>query len=58
MRMVEKDMVAIQIPPTTPGTVLIYNIFLGISAVPIGILFRETVKHMLAVNAAMQSLVP
>ena len=27
---VEEDVVAIRIAPTTPGTVLIYNIFMGI----------------------------
>ena len=49
--MVEEDMVTIRISPITPGPLLTSKIFLGISSVPVGILFRETVKHMLAANA-------
>ena len=47
---------AIRIAPTTPGTVFISNRFIVILVVPIGMVFRETVDHMLAVNAAVQSL--
>ena len=50
-------MVAIRTAPTTPGTVLISEIFLWISEMPIGMLFRETAKHTLAVNPAVQRLV-
>ena len=49
--------VVIQITPKIPGTVLISKIFLGILAVPIGMLFRETIRHMITVNAAVQRLV-
>ena len=54
---IEEDIVAIHIAPTTPGVVLIFDRFLGISAALIGMLFRETSKHMLAVNAAVKNLV-
>ena len=54
---VEEDTVKIRIAPTTPGTVLISNIFLGISSVPIGVLFKKEVENMLSVNTDMQSLV-
>ena len=54
---VEEDVVVIQISPTTPGMVLISDRFLGISAVPIGVLFRDTVKHLLVINIAVQRLV-
>ena len=37
---VEEILMVIRITPTTPGMVLISEIFLGISAVPIGVLFR------------------
>ena len=40
MAVSEEDVLAIQISPTTPGTVLTSEILLGISAVPIGMLFR------------------
>ena len=50
---VEEDVVVIQISPTTPGMVLISDRFLGISAVPIGVLFRETVEHILAFKATV-----
>ena len=43
----EEDVVAIGISPTTPGR---------ISEVPIGMILRETIKYMLAVNAAIESL--
>ena len=45
---------AIPIAHKTPVTVLISKIFLGISAVPIMMLFRETADHMLAVNVAVK----
>ena len=54
---VEEDTVATHITPTTPRTGLTFDIFLRISAVPIGMLVRETVGHMLAVNSAVQILV-
>ena len=54
---VQEDVAMIRIVPTTPGTVLTSDIFLSISAVPIGMLFRKTGGHMLAVNVSMQSLV-
>ena len=50
-------MVTILIAPTTPGRMLISEIFLVISEVPIWIIFRETVKHMLDAHAAMKMLV-
>ena len=53
----DKDVVVIQITPKTPGTVLISERFICISAVSIGILFRETVEHMLDAKAAVQRLV-
>ena len=53
---VQEDMAIIRIVPTTPGTVLTSDIFLSISEVPIGMIFRETAKHMLAVNSVVQSL--
>ena len=54
---VEEDMVAIRITPTTPVTVLIYEIYIRISAVLIGIIFRYTVEHILDFNAFVQRLV-
>ena len=54
---VEEDVMEIRIDPKTPGMVLISNRFISISAVPIGMLFRETVEIMLAANTAVQSLV-
>ena len=48
---VEEDVVAIYILPLTTVTVLISKIFIGILEVPIGMLFRETVDHLLAANA-------
>ena len=54
---VEGDVVVIRISPKTPGMVLISVRFLGISAVPIGVLFRDTLEHMLAINKTIQSLV-
>ena len=53
---VEEDVVAIQIIPTTPGMLFTSNIFLGISEVPIGMPFRGAVDHILAVNVAMEGL--
>ena len=55
--MVEVAMVEIRIAPTTPGMVFTSERFLGISAVPIGIPFRGTIRHMLAVNTAVGCLV-
>ena len=52
-----EEVVAIQIAPTTTGTVLISEIFIWFSAVLIGMLFREMVKHMLYVNVDVQRLV-
>ena len=54
---VKEDVVAIRIAPTTPRTVFTYKIFLGISEVSIGMIFGETVNHMLAVNSDVQRLV-
>ena len=54
---VEEGVMSVQITPITLGMVLISEIFIGISVVSIGILFRETVNHMLTVNTAMKSLV-
>ena len=48
---------AIRIAPTTPGTVFISNRFIVILVVPIGMVFRETVDHMLAFNASVERLV-
>ena len=48
---------SIWIASTIPRTVLIYETFLGISVVPIGMLFIETVDHILSVNAAVKRLV-
>ena len=56
MSTVEEDVVVIWIAPTSHGTVLIYERFIGISAGPIGTLFRDTVEHMLDVNAAVKRL--
>ena len=53
----EEDVVAIHIAPATPGTVLIFEIFIEISSVLIGMIFSETVKHFFSVNADVQSLV-
>ena len=57
MTVVEEDMLVIRIAPTTPGTVFTSKILLGISVVPIWVLFRERVKHMLDVNASVEMLV-
>ena len=46
--MVEEEVVVLRIAPTTLVTVFIFKIFLGISAVPIGVPFRGTFEHMLA----------
>ena len=54
---VKEDVVAIRIAPTTPGTVSKSKIFIGISEVPIGVLFRETDKNMLSMNASLLSMV-
>ena len=54
---VEEGVMSVQITPITLGMVLISEIFIGISVVSIGILFRETVNHILTVNTAMKSLV-
>ena len=54
---VEEVLVVILIAPTTPGTVLILNIFIGIAAVPVMMLFRETVNNMLDISTDMQRLV-
>ena len=53
----EEDVVAIHIAPATPGTVLIFEIFIEISSVLIGMIFSETVKHFFPVNVDVQSLV-
>ena len=45
---------AIQISLTTSGTVFTSKRFLRILAVPVGMLFKEMVDHMLAVNAAVK----
>ena len=45
---------AIWISPTTPVTMLIFEIFIGISAVSIELLLRETVDYMLAVNTDVE----
>ena len=50
-------MLLIQISPTTPGMVLISKRFLVVLAVPIGMIIRETVHHMVAVNAAVQRII-
>ena len=54
---VEDYVVVIRISPTTHGEVLIYERFIGISAVPIRLLFREMVKEMLVTNTVVQRLV-
>ena len=54
---VEEDGVAIRIAPTKPGMIFISWIFIGISEVPTGMLFRETVENMLAVNTSVLRLV-
>lgn len=54
---VEEGFVAIHISPTTPVMVLISKKFLGISAVPISMIFKEMEKRILAVKASVQSLV-
>ena len=51
--MVEEEVLVIWIAPTTPGTVLTPKRFLRISVASIGMLFRETVKNILAVNIAV-----
>ena len=48
---------AIRIAPRTPGTLLTSEILIVISSVTIGMLLRETVDHMLAFNASVESLV-
>ena len=53
----EEDMLAIWIAPTTHVMVLISEIFIGISVVTIGIPFQGAVKHMLIFNAAVERLV-
>ena len=50
----EEEVVAIRIAPSKPGTVLTSEIFIRILAVPIGMLSREMVEHMLAVNTSME----
>ena len=55
--LVEEDVVATRISPTPPVTVLIYGIFLVISAVPIGMLFREMTERMLSINVFVKRLV-
>ena len=55
--MVEEEVVVLRIAPTTLVTVLIFKIFLGISAVPIEVLFMKTFRHMLSVNTSVQRLV-
>ena len=50
---VKENVVAIRITPTTLVTLFTSGRFLRISAVPIGILFRETVEHILAVKATV-----
>ena len=54
--MVGEDVLVIRIALKTPRMVLTYDIFLGISTVPIGMPFRGAVGHMLAVNAAVERL--
>ena len=54
---VREDVVVTRVASKTLVTVLISRRFIGISEVPIGILFRDTVEHMLAVNAAVKRLV-
>ena len=54
---VKEDVVAIRIAPTTPGTVSKSKIFIGISEVPIRVLFRDTDKNMLSRNASLLSMV-
>ena len=49
---VEEELLAIRITHTTPVMVLIPERFLGISAVPNGMLFRDMVEHMLAVGTS------
>ena len=51
--MTEENLVVIRTDPTTPGMVMIFEMFFSISAFPIGVLFRETINNMLAVNVAM-----
>ena len=50
-------MVEIRIAPTTPVTVLKPKRLIGVLEVPVGVLFREIVDNMLAVNADVQILV-
>ena len=52
-----EDVVVIRISPTTTGMVFTSKRFLGISAVPIEVLFMKTVRHMLFVNTSVQRLV-
>ena len=53
MSTVEEDVMAIQNDPKIPGMMLTSNRLVGISAVPIGVIFRETVNHMLDSNVDM-----
>ena len=53
----EEDVVTIRIASTTYGMVLKSKIFLGISAVPIGMHLKGTVKHLLDINADVGRLV-
>ena len=48
---VDADMLVIWIAPTTPRMVLTSKIFLGISAEPIGMPFREAVERMLFIKS-------
>ena len=50
------DVVAIQIAPTKPGTMLVSKVFIGISAVLIGMPLRGMVKHTPTVNADVGGL--
>ena len=55
--MVEEEVVMIWISPKTSGTLLILKIFVGISKVRIGVIFRVMLEHVLDVNTALQRLV-
>ena len=50
------DVVAIQIAPTKPGTMLVSKVFIGISAVLIGMPLRCMVKHTPTVNVDVGGL--
>ena len=54
---VKEVVVAIHIIPKTPGIVLTSQIFIGISAVPFGVLFRKTPEHILSANIAVEIMV-